>query len=151
MRKPFIPAFVLLLCISGLAHAAETEKLTDFTAHSDAQIEAFVQKHKQQTISTLRVRIDWKKCSALAIATIGELTSVKKIALSGDTPESFEERDGSYFFKPINAPDSFAEALSKIKTLKRIDIWNGCFSDRHRETIKKALPECEINEHMNKL
>jgi hypothetical protein len=33
----------------------------------------------------------------------------------------------------------FAEQISGIKSLKRIEVCCGCFSDKHRELIKKGL------------
>jgi len=120
-------------------------------AETDEAIEAFVQKHKDEKISTLRLTLSWTRCTAKGYSQLANFKGVDCIELSGGSPKVWREKDGNYFFDPLPSPESFAENVAEIKSLKTIEVWYGCLKDSQKAIIKKKLPQCEIHEHMNKI
>ena len=162
MKNTLLLSLFILICLGNQAPTlgGEDQKVSkeenpatpsELTAQSDEEIEAFVQSHKHENITKLTLNIAWAKCSAKGFSYLIEFKKLEKITLVGNTSEPFTEKNGNFYFKAISTPDSFAEQISEIKSLKSIQVWYGCLPESQKKIIKEKLPACKVDEHLNKI
>jgi hypothetical protein len=128
-----------------------TVRLSELTAQSDEEIRDYVQNHKNEKITEIKLNIAWDKCSAKGFSYLIELKNLEIITLVGNTSEPYTERNGNFYFKAIATPDSFVEQISAIKGLKSVQVWYGCLLENQKQILRKKLSTCSISEHLNKI
>ena len=162
MKSTPLLSLFILICLGNQAPTlcGEDQKVSkevntappsELTAQSDEEIEAFVQSHKHENITELKLNIAWEKCSAKGFSKLIEFKKLEKITLVGNTSEPYTEKNGNFYFKAISTPNSFAEKISEIKSLKSIQVWYGCLPESQKQIIKKKMSACVIDEHLNKI
>ncbi len=117
-------------------------------ASQDADIAGFVDAHATEDIDTLTIVLQKQAASLVPLA---RLKSLRVLTLSGfKVPEPLRFTDGKPVFDE-GLRDIQVLAITKVRSLRRLDLWYARLSEAQRAHLQEALPQCELRENLNKL
>lgn len=117
---------------------------------SEDSIRWFVESRLGQDTKSLSI-FAFGEADLLSFSHLKQLRSLTYLTLSNRHPLIVGTGGTDLcLFAPVLTDEAVRE-LSQIKTLRLITIWYGSFSEAQKCILRRAIPECIIEENLNKM
>jgi hypothetical protein len=151
-RLAAAPLLLLLLACGERRQQSDWAHATFNPAHrieltGPATLSEWVQAHAAHDVQSVWIS---PVRAAVRFEPLSKLSSLKALTLSDFADTTPTSKDGSFVFPPALSDAQVAE-LARIRTLRAIALWYGSFTKEQRETLRSAIPECELLENLNKI
>jgi hypothetical protein len=113
-------------------------------------LECFATSHEHDEVHSLWLHT--YSCDDKGFAHLKRLNNLYVLTLSdgGWNPNPIEMNSEGYVFN-VALSDEEVKSIAKVRSLRRINLWYGRFSQRQKDVLQKALPACKLVDSLNRL